>query len=160
MEETRYFRSVTPELKNFWDNIDWTPFREFTLKEYGFDHEPDHGLKGGGYSNIRPFVRVPENLRDRCGLFAKVYSKVFLEELGSGICRKVLSYDEEKYRDFIRAGNFSFSDEDICAKLSPIRMWVTMHLRYEYVDGGRNGSELFSCQYTEAEGWLFHKVGE
>ena len=132
------------------DGIDWTPFREFLLKEYGLDGELEYGLKGGqGSSRMYPFIQKPENLRDKCGLFAKAYTH-----------RKVLSYNEEKYRKFIDEWNFDFTDEDIDTVLSPIILWASMDLRYEYADGGMNGTTLFRCRYTAEDGWTFRKIGE
>lgn len=157
----RHFFSVTPELQSFMDSIDWTPFRQFLLKEYGLDGELEYGLEGGdGSSRIYPFIRKPENLRDKCGLFAKTYTKVALQNFGSGVYRKVLSYNEEKYRKFIDEGNFRFTDEDIETVLGPFILWASMDLLYEHADGGRNGTTLFHCQYSSDDGWHFKKVGD
>ena len=161
MEHMRHFYEITPELQAFMDGIDWTPFREFLLKEYGLDGELEYGLKGGqGSSRIYPFIQKPENLRDKCGIFTKAYTQVKLQNFESGVYRKVLSYNEAKYRKFIDEGDFRFTDEDIDTVLSPIILWASMDLRYEYADGGRNGTNLFHCRYTAEDGWEFRKIGE
>ena len=160
MENMRRFREITPELQSFMDDIDWSPFRDFLLKEYGLDGDLEYGLEGSGSTYISPFIRKPENLREKCGIFAKAYTKVELKNFGSGIYREVISYNEAKYRKFIDEGNFRFNDEDIETVLGPLILWASMDLLYEHADGGRNGTELFSCRYTSEGGWLFRKVGK
>lgn len=161
MEYMRHFSKITPELQAFMDGIDWTPFHEFLLKEYGLDGELEYGLKSSNSSSrLYPYIRKPENLRDKCGIFAKAYTQVKLQNFESGVYRKVLSYNEEKYRKFIDEWNFDFTDEDIDSVLSPIILWASMDLRYEYADGGMNGTTLFRCRYTAEDGWTFRKIGE
>ena len=163
MERTRhFFEPVTPELQAFMDNIDWAPFQEFLMNEYGINSELEVGLKTFGQHGrtIRPYIRCVKDLRDECGVFGKVQRFVRLENFSSGIERNVLSYDEKKYRKFLDERNYSFTDEDVDTVFGPITLWATMDLRYEHLNGGSNGTTLFRCQYTAENGRLFHKVGE
>lgn len=158
MERARHFFEITPELQAFMDNIDWAPFREFLKNEYGIDAELNVGLDNG--RTIRPYIRCVKDLRNECGVFGKVQKYVRLENFSSGAEHEVLSYDEKKYRKFIDECNYSFTDEDVDTVFGPITLWATMDLRYEHLNGGSNGTTLFSCQYTAEGGWLFHKVSE
>ena len=157
MEKIRKFYKITPELQAFIDKVDWAPFRRFLLDEYGIDSALEVGLEDG--QSIRPYIRCTKDLRSQCGIFGKAQKFVRLENFSSGIQREILSYDEKKYRKLIDEGNYSFDFEDVDAVFSPILLWAAMDLRYEHLNGGSNGTTLFTCQYTAKEGWSFKKAG-
>lgn len=143
------------EGKAFFDTINWQPLKRFLAVQYGIHSDLDIRFKVTTYGDADIAIRSKDDLKELCGILGCVLKSVHLELFTREFSQNILSWDEEKLREFEVSRNYNWTYDDIDAVLGPKKLWGTFDLRYETVDGGSNGLHLFSATYSEDNGWEF-----
>jgi len=78
-----------------------------------------------------------EDLKDFCGILSPLYKKLMIQDFGCEI----------------------FVVEEESTKVRCFQIFLPLNFRYEYVDGGSNGSSIFMAMYDSREGKWFFRVG-
>lgn len=154
-ELSNLHRLSKSELTDFIKQIDWKPVEEYMKETFGIETELSVEIRDSKFGATYAYVFSEQELVDKCGLFSFCLNSVRLQSAGSGVVQDVLEYDQEKYEALCKNNRFDFSWDDVAAKFSEPHMWLSMELRFETADFGRNGVLLFDATYTKSKGWSF-----
>ena len=125
------------ELYDFAASIDFTELFDniqtfLNIRDYLFMfNEPELYENKNGELFIS--FTSPDITQNHVGAFAAILKSCCISNFSNGVCRD-RETDEPKY-------------------------WVSVSLRYEHIDGGRNGMDICMAHYTDREGWVIRNAG-
>lgn len=144
------------EVSNFLKVIDWSWLFTFLSERYNVSLSPHKELKElrDGAAIIK--VEWPDELIEKCGMMADVFSSVKLVTFDSCF-KQVVEYDEDKFNEEREAWLshptkiFSYLDCDGTVKERTLALNIS--LRYTLYDGGYNFATLLYAVYSDVNGW-------
>lgn len=144
------------EVSNFLKVIDWSWLFTFLSERYNVSLSPHKELKElrDGAAIIK--VEWPDELIEKCGMMADVFSSVKLVTFDSCF-KQVVEYDEDKFNEEREAWFshptkiFSYLDCDGTVKERTLALNIS--LRYTLYDGGYNFATLLYAVYSDVNGW-------
>ncbi len=104
------------EAASFLKTIDWSWLFGFLSERYNVSLSPHKELKDNGAAIIK--VEWPDELIEKCGMMADVFSSVKLVTFDSYF-KEIVEYDEDKFNEEREAWLTSQSDKDV--QLSRLR---------------------------------------
>lgn len=144
------------EVSNFLKVIDWSWLFTFLSERYNVSLSPRKELKElrDGAAIIK--VEWPDELIEKCGMMADVFSSVKLATFNSCF-KQVVEYDEDKFNEE-REALFShptkiFSYLDCDGTVKERTLALNISLRYTLYDGGYNFATLLYAVYSDVNGW-------
>lgn len=149
------------EAASFLKTIDWSWLFGFLSERYNVSLSPHKELKDSGAAIIK--VEWPDELIEKCGMMADVFSSVKLVTFDSYF-KEIVEYDEDKFNEEREAWltnptkTFSYLDCEGIVKERTLALNIS--LRYTLYDGGYNFATLLYAVYSDVNGWTIQMEKE
>lgn len=149
------------EAASFLKTIDWSWLFGFLSEHYNVSLSPRKELKDNGAAIIK--VEWPDELIEKCGMMADVFSSVKLVTFDSYF-KEIVEYDEDKFNEEREAWltnptkTFSYLDCEGIVKERTLALNIS--LRYTLYDGGYNFATLLYAVYSDVNGWTIQMEKE